>query len=95
MTFRELSKEEFDKFAINHIPNSPYQMSAYGDTMMTQKFATCYLGILDGDTIKGATMIMIKNVGKFKYGYAPRGYLIDYLDKPLLEEFTKRELKKD
>ena len=89
MTFRELSKEEFDKFAINHIPNSPYQMSAYGDTMMTQKFATCYLGILDGDTIKGATMIMVKNVSKFKYGYAPRGYLIDYLDKSLLEEFTK------
>ena len=88
MKFVELSKEEFNNFAVNYIPNSPYQTSGYGLTMYTQGYNVYFLGLVDGNDIKAATMVMVKNEGSFKYGYVPKGFLLDYRDKTLLETFT-------
>lgn len=88
MNFVELSKEEFNNFAVNYIPNSPYQTSGYGLTMYTQGYNVYFLGLVDGNDIKAATMVMVKNEGSFKYGYVPKGFLLDYRDKTLLETFT-------
>ncbi len=88
MVFKELSKEEFDTFTSNYIPSTPYQTSYYGDTMVSQGFTAYYLGMVDNSTIKAATMVMVKTDAKFKYGYCPRGYLIDYKDAELLNAFS-------
>ncbi|MBR1376615.1 MAG: peptidoglycan bridge formation glycyltransferase FemA/FemB family protein [Bacilli bacterium] len=94
MTFKELNKEEFDNFALNYIPSTPYQTSAYGETMKSQGYTPYYYGMNDNGNIVAATMVLVKLDGKFKYGYVPRGYLIDYKNKELLNEFTIN-LRKD
>ncbi len=88
MTFKELTKEEFDQFSYSFIPSTPFQTSEYGDTMASQGYTIYYLGLIDYDKIVAATMVMVKTEGTFKYGYCPRGYLIDYKNKELLTEFT-------
>lgn len=93
MVFRELTIKEFDDFASNYNPVTPYQTSAYGITMSGENFYSYYLGLLDNDKVIGATLIIVKTDGSFKYGYAPRGILIDYLNESLLDTFSK-ELKK-
>ena len=39
--------------------------------------------------IHAASLILIKKINQiFKYGYAPKGFIIDYFNKTLLKEFT-------
>lgn len=88
MTFKELSKQEFDTFANRFIPSTPYQTSTYGETMISQGYTPYYLGLTSNDKIMAATLVLIKSDGSFKYGYVPRGFLIDYTNTNLLAEFT-------
>ena len=90
MQLKELTSETFDNFAISFSPNSPYQTSFYGETMVKEGFNPMYLGLIDNDNIVAATMILVKTDGKFKYGYVPRGYLIDYSNTLLVNEFSKQ-----
>ena len=93
MQLKELTSETFDNFAISFNINSPYQTSFYGDTMVKEGYNPMYLGLIDNDEIKAATMILVKTDGKFKYGYVPRGYLVDYSNTMLVNEFS-RQLKR-
>ena len=51
-------------------------MSKYG-------YTPSYFGFVGDDgKLKGATMMLAKNVlGTYKYGYCPRGFLLDYDNK--------------
>src|SRR5574344_886323 len=93
MVFRELNAQEFDLFAKNYIPKTLYQTSSYGNTMISENFYSYYLGLEEDNKLVAATFVMVKTVGKFKYGYAPRGFLIDYNNTNLIETFTN-EIKK-
>lgn len=93
MVFRELTIKEFDDFATKFNPATPYQTGAYGTTMSTENYYSYYVGLLDNNEVVAATFIMIKKDDSFKYGYSPRGILIDYTNKELLTQFSK-ELKK-
>lgn len=88
-----LNEQEFDNYSINHQYSSYYQTSSYGSLMSTCGLKPIYLGFYDGAELVGATLILSKPsfVG-FKYGYAPRGLLIDYNNYGKLIEITK-ELK--
>ena len=90
MQLKELTSETFDNFAISFSPNSPYQTSFYGDTMVKEGYNPIYLGLIDNDKILAATMILVQTDGKFKYGYVPRGYLIDFSNTLLVNEFSKQ-----
>ena len=100
MKLYEIPKEVFDDFPRkNHIRNF-YQTSYYGDWMKRRGFNTLYLAMIDDKNIVYAqTLIIYKNVfGKYKYGYVPRGFLIDYYDENIFEKFTsllKDYLKKN
>lgn len=89
MYIKELSKEEFDKFTNNYSIKSIYQTSQYGNLMKNQGYNDMYIGLIDENKVIAASLILIKNESKFKYGYAPRGFLINYDDSNLLKEFTK------
>ena len=91
--FKELDRYEFDKFAHEYIPYTPYQTSSYANTMQGEGYKTYFVGYLEDNKIKAASMIMIQNKKNFKYAYAPRGFLLDYKNKTLLEKFTN-EVKK-
>lgn len=96
MILKELSIEEFNAFTNNN-NYSIYQTTNYAELMTNQSFNTFYYGILENNKIYGASMILIKKLHGFKYGFVPRGFIIDYSNLELLKEFTtllKKELSK-
>ena len=93
MTFRELTKEEFNIFTSTYKESSLYQSVYYGEFMSREGYKDIYLGLSNGDAIIAATLVLVKTGSTLKYGYIPKGLLIDYSDLSLLDYFTK-ELKK-
>ena len=91
MKLKNLTIFEFDEYAKNHPLGSYHQSSSYALFMSEQGFEYDLLGYVD-DTgnIKAASLILYKKLGMFnRYGYAPKGFLIDYYDTNLLKDFTK------
>lgn len=91
MKLRTLSIFEFDDYAKSHPLGSYHQTSSYAMLMSEQGFEYDLLGFVDDQgNIKAASLILYKKIGMFnRYGYAPKGFLIDYHDTDLLKEFTK------
>jgi len=91
MKIRTLSIFEFDDYAKNHPLGSYHQTSSYAMLMSENGYEYDLLGFVDDNgNIKAASLILYKKLGMFnRYGYAPKGFLIDYHDKELLKEFTK------
>ena len=89
MELKELTNSEFNNFTNSFFYSSVYQTTEYGLLMNSENYTSIFLGLLDDlDNIKAASLILIEKEGMFKYAYAPKGYLIDYTNKDLLEEFT-------
>jgi len=91
MKLRTLSIFEFDDYAKTHPLGSYHQTSSYAMLASEQGFEYDLLGFIDDQgNIKAASLILYKKLGMFnRYGYAPKGFLIDYHDTELLKEFTK------
>ena len=90
MYIKELTNAEFNLFTDNYPQFSIYQTSEYGFIMNTQNYNSIFLGLVDdANKIVAASLILIEKNGIFKYAYAPKGFLIDYSDKELVENFTK------
>ena len=92
MRLRMLSIEEFKQFAQNHELDNIYQTINYAMLMAEYKYDYELIGLVDDyDNIVGASLILLKPIGiKCFYGYAPRGFLIDYNDYELVKIFTKK-----
>ena len=91
MNLKELTNAEFNKYTDSFYESSIYQTSEYGFIMNNQNYNSLFLGLTDeNDNILGATLILIEKKGGFKYAYAPKGFLINYSDNILVEEFTKK-----
>ena len=89
MYIKELTNNEFNLFTGTYPYFSIYQTSEYGFLMNTQNYTTVFLGMVDEfDKIHAASLILIEKNSMFKYAYAPKGFLIDYNNKELVEEFT-------
>lgn len=93
MAIIELSMKEFDDYAIKHPYRSFYQTSQYGTLMSRHGYKPIYIGYDEGGYIGAAALILIKSQLGITYGYSPRGYLIDFNDYQLVDDFTS-ELKK-
>ena len=91
MELKEIDRKEFDKFSKKHIQTSFSQTSAWGDLKKVNGWNSHFLGMYDGKKLVGATLLLSKELPIIKrcMCYAPRGFLIDYSDYNLLEEFTK------
>lgn len=91
MELKELSIEEFKLFTDTYPLSSMYQTAEYGLSMINQGYTALFLGLVDeSNKIQAASLILIQKLGKFKYAYAPRGFLIDYSATELLKEFTNQ-----
>ena len=90
MKLKNLSIFEFDKYASNHPLGSYHQSSNYALFMSEQGYEYDLLGMVDDNgEIHAASLILYKKLGMFnRYGYAPKGFLIDYFNPTLLKEFT-------
>lgn len=91
MKLRTLSIFEFDEYAYNHPLGSYHQTSSYALFMSEQGYEYDLLAMVDeNNKIVAASLILIKKIGMFnRYGYAPKGFLIDYYDTVILKEFTE------
>lgn len=95
MHIKELTIAEFDAFALNNPLGTYYESSNYALFMAENNFEYEFLGLVDElGVIKAATLILIKKINyKHKFGYCPKGFLIDYFDNNILNTFCD-ELKK-
>ena len=90
MQIKELNLKEFENFVDNHPLGSHYQTLNYALLMAENGYDYELIGYVDEyGRIYAASLILIKRIDfLFKYGYAPKGFLIDYFNKKLLKEFT-------
>ena len=95
MELRELTRKEFDQFALNHPLGSFQQTSFWGRFMEGDKFHAYYVGGFIKEHIVGACLLLSyeRKKDKIRIFYSPRGFLIDYKNEELLKEFTE-EVKK-
>ena len=91
MIVKEIDADTFNDFANKHILKNFYQTKQYGELMSHSDFDVMYIGGYENDELKAGSLILYKTIGpSMKYGYAPRGFLIDYYDEELLKRFTKK-----
>lgn len=89
MQIKMLTVEEFLEFSKSFKPSSVYQTVEYALAMNKHGYEYMFLGLMDGNYLKAASLILVYKVNGFKYGLAPRGFLIDYNDGTLVSTFTK------
>jgi len=94
MTFVELTEKEFMDNVANLEHANFHQTVAWAELKKFNGWDSLYVGIKEKSKIIGASLILIKKLAFGMYmGYAPRGFLIDFKDKKILDYFTK-EVKK-
>ena len=93
MRIVELTGQQFDDFASRSNLNNFYQTSKYAILMSNHGFNYDLIGYVDetqNNKIVAASVILNKNIkGSIKYGYAPKGFLIDYFNTAILEGFLR------
>lgn len=90
MVIKEISRTEFDSFSKNHPLGTFYQTSMYGEVMSKCGYTDLYIGGYLNDTLVAGALILSKNISlNVKYGYSPRGFILDYSDLDLLNDFSK------
>lgn len=91
MQIKELTNEEFENFIDTMPIGSFYQSLSYAKYMENIGYSYDLIGYVDGNNkIHAASFIFFKNLDfLFKYGYAPKGFILDYFDKELLKNFTE------
>lgn len=88
MKIIELTETQFKNYSKLHSSRNYFQTLEYA------KVHTSYNKLLLGfinendNTIMGATLILEKNIGKFKIGLVPGGFLIDYDNDNLFKDFV-------
>lgn len=94
MRLKELNFEEFINFQKAHPLSNFYQTTNYAMLMAENGYEYDLIGLVDEEeNILAASIILLKPIGvKCFYGYAPRGFLIDYTNEYLVNRFTA-ELK--
>lgn len=90
MELVKLTMSEFNDYLNNNKLSTFYQSKNYTRFMQENGFDYDLIGIKDNlGNIRAASLILINNIDKkYKYGYAPRGFIIDYNDNRLLKDFT-------
>ena len=90
MHLKELTIAEFDAFAKTSPLGSYHQSSNYALLMAESNYDYELIGYVDElGIIKAAALILIKKITiSLKFGYSPKGFLIDYFDYDLLKNFT-------
>lgn len=94
MKFRELTEEEYRSFWENHPLKSFLSAPEISKLREELNWKTNYVGVEENNKIVAATMLLshLRHFKKYEF-YSPRGYLIDFHNKDLVDFFTN-ELKK-
>lgn len=90
-----LTELQYKNYSRIHSKRNYKQTVEYSNMMQKNGYYKLYLGLIDEENnVVAATLILEQTIhGKYKMGYAPNGFLLDFDNKTLLENFTN-ELKK-
>lgn len=90
MVLKELTIHEFADFVRNSPLGTHYQTLNYALLMGENGYDYELIGFVNEyGQIKAATMILFKNIKfRMKYGYAPKGFILDFFNEELVKEFT-------
>ncbi|MEF2663732.1 MAG: peptidoglycan bridge formation glycyltransferase FemA/FemB family protein [Bacilli bacterium] len=89
MFIREMSLAEFKEFANTHFIGNFHESINYALIKAEEGFEYEFIAY-GADDIVGAALILYKKIGSVYFGYSPRGFLIDYSNDYLLEDFTNK-----
>ena len=90
MIISEISENLFNDFAKSHTLKNFFQTKEYGNFMKYSDFNVMYIGGYENGSLVAGSLILYKTLSAgIKYGYAPRGFLINYYNTDLLTRFTK------
>lgn len=91
MKLKELSIEEFEFFTKRNPLANHYQTLNYAMLMSEVGYEYELIGMEDEyGNLKAASLILFKKIGwRSKYGYAPKGFILDYFNQELLKDFTE------
>lgn len=89
MNIKEISIAEFKDFVSSHFIGNFHESINYAVIKAEEGYDYEFISY-GGDEIVGAALILYKKIGGYYYGYSPRGFLIDYSNTFLLEDFTKK-----
>ena len=94
MLIKELTEQQFMNYSNIHTAKNYKQSIEYARLEESRGYKKQYLALIDeNNNVHAATLILEKNLNnKYKYGFVPNGYLLNYFNSGLLEIFTK-ELK--
>ena len=86
-----VDKKEFENFVLNHPTKSHFMQSTYfGKISEFKHFKPHYVGVMKDNVLVAAALVLEKaHKSKFSYLYIPRGYVMDFNDKDVLEFMTK------
>ena len=84
-----LTELQYNNYSNIHSKRNYKQTIEYAKLMKKNGYNVLYLGLIDNkNNVVAATLILEYNINKFKVGYAPNGFLLDFDNKDLLEKFT-------
>ena len=92
MKLRKISEKEFQEFADKNPEITFYQTKAWANLKKKNNWTAHYIGLENKNKIIAGSLILSKTLPfiKKKMFYAPRGFLLDYKNKEILESFTKQ-----
>ena len=94
MVIKEISVDEFQEFVNSSPLGTYYQTRSYALLMGNNGYDYDFIGFINEyNQIKAASLILIKKEKSIKYGYAPRGFILDYFNQELLSSFTEELIK--
>lgn len=94
MVIKEISVDEFQEFVNSSPLGTYYQTRSYALLMGNYGYDYDFIGFINEyNQIKAASLILIKKEKSMKYGYAPRGFILDYFNQELLSSFTEELIK--
>ena len=88
MQFLEITEKEYRKFWENHPLKTFLSAHEIGKLRKSNGWSVYFVGVKDSNKVIAAAMLVshIRHFGKYEF-YAPRGVLVDYEDKELLNYF--------
>ncbi len=88
---QNLDSKTYEKFVFNHNKKHFMQSIHYGEVQKIKDFKPYYVGMKKNNELVAAALLLEKKVfQKLGYIYIPRGFILDYSDFELLEQFTLR-----
>ncbi len=89
MNIKEMTIDEFKNFAQFHFIGNFHESINYALIKAEEGWEYEFISYGDEEVV-AAALILYKKIGNTYVGYSPRGFLINYSNEYLIEEFTKK-----